>query len=79
MILFGYEVGTDISQKDDGHVGGQKSVVQKGTRANIKSSHKDGRFSAIGLTAAATDDPVMVIIIFAAMELSFVQRMGHDI
>ena len=54
-ILFGDEVGTDISQKDDGHVGGQKFVVQKGTRANIKSSHKDGRFTAIGLTAASGD------------------------
>ena len=53
-------------------------VVQKGTRTNIKSSHKDGRFTAIGLTAA-NSDPVMVIIIFAALELSFIQRMGHDV
>ena len=40
-IIFGDEVGTDLSQKEDGHVGGQKFVVSKGTRANIKSSHKD--------------------------------------
>ena len=77
-ILFGDEVGTDISMKDDGHVGGQKFVVQKGTRANIKSSHKDGRFTAIGLTSA-NGDPVMAIVIFAATELSFVQRMGYDL
>ena len=28
-LLFGDEVGTDISQKDDGHVGGQRFVSQK--------------------------------------------------
>ena len=77
-ILFGDEVGTDISMKDDGHVGGQTFVVHKGTRANIKSSHKDSRFTAIGLTSA-NGDPVMAIVIFAATELSFVQRMGYDI
>ena len=77
-ILFGDKVGTDISQKDDGNVGGQKFVSRKGSRANIKSSHKDGRFTLIGLTAA-TGDPVMCIIIFAAEELSFEQRMGSDI
>ena len=77
-ILFGDEVGTDISQKDDGNVGGQKFVSKKGSRANIKSSHKDGRFTLIGLTAA-TGDPVMCIMIFSAEELMFEQRMGSDI
>ena len=77
-ILFGDEVGTDISQKNDGNVGGQRFVTQKGTRANVKSSHKDGRFTAIGLTAGS-GEPVMAIIIFAAEELTFEQRMGHDI
>jgi hypothetical protein len=77
-ILFGDEVGTSLSQKDDGHVAGQKFLVKKGSRANIKSSHKDGRFTLIGLTAA-TGEAVMCIIIFAAEELTFEQRMGHDI
>jgi len=71
-------VGTDISQKDDGNFGGQKFVVKKGSRANIKASHKDGPFTLIGLTAA-TGDPVMCIVIFAAEELTFEQRMGRDI
>jgi len=71
-------VGTDISQKDDDKVGGQKFVISKGSRANIKSSHIDGQFTDIGLTSG-NGDPVMAIVIFAADELSFVQRMGHDI
>ena len=77
-LLFGDEVGTNISQQDDGHVGGTKFVVEKGSRANQKSSHTDGRFTAIGITAAS-GEPVMAIIIFSAMELNFVQRMGHDV
>ena len=77
-IIFGDEVGTELSQKDNGHFGGQKFLAGKGTRANIKSSHATGRFTAIGLTAAS-GDPVMAIVIFAAKELSFIQRMGHDI
>ena len=77
-LLFGDEVGSDISQKDDGNVGGQLFVTTKGTRGNIKSSHTDGRFTLIGLTAAS-GDAVMAIIIFAGEELSFEQRMGHDI
>ena len=77
-LLFGDEVGTEISQKDDGHVGGQRFVSQKNTRANIKSSHTNGRFTLIGLTAAS-GDPVMCIMIFAGEELTFEQRMGDDI
>ena len=40
----------------------------------MKSSHKDGRFTAIGLTAA-NGEPVMAIVIFAAKELTFCQRI----
>jgi len=62
-LLFGDKVGTDIIQKDDGHVGGQKCITEKVTRANIKSSHKDGRFNVIGLTAA-NGEAMMAIFIF---------------
>ena len=77
-ILFGDEVGTDISMKDDGHVGGQKFVCKRGSRENITSSHKDIRFTLLGLTAA-TGEPVMCVVIFSGKELSFEQRMGHNI
>lgn len=71
-VLFGDEVGTDISQKNDGNVRGQKFVTAKGTRANVKSSHKDGRMTVIGLIATI-GDAVLAIIIFAAEELTFEQ------
>ena len=77
-ILFGDKVGTDISKNNDGHVDGQKNVTAKGTRSNVKSSHKDGRFTVIELIATSSE-AVMAILIFAAEELIFEQRMGHDL
>ncbi len=77
-ILFGDEVGTDINQKEDGQIAGTNYCIGKGTRANIKSSTNGGRFTVIGLTAAS-GDAVMCIVIFAAEELTYEQRMGHDI
>lgn len=53
-------------------------MTAKGTRTNVKSSHRDGRLTGIELTAAS-GDAVITIIIFAAEELTFEQRMGHDI
>ena len=77
-IIFGDEVGTDINMKDDGNVGGQKFVGSNKNRIKRTASHKSGRFTVIGLTAA-TGTPIMCICIFAAEELTFDQRMGHDI
>jgi hypothetical protein len=77
-ILFGVEVGTDINQKDDGKIAVTNYCIGKGSRANIKSNTNDGGFTVIGLTAAS-GDPVMCIVIFAGEELTYEQRMGHDI
>ena len=57
---------------DDGKVGGQGFFAKKGSRENIKSSHKDERFALIGLTAV-TRDPVIRIYVFTINELSFEQ------
>lgn len=35
-LLFGDEVSTDINQKDNGHIGGQKFSTATVTRAHIK-------------------------------------------
>jgi hypothetical protein len=71
-------VGTDINQKDDGHIGGTKYCVGHGTKANIRCSTNGRRFTLARLTAAS-GEAVMCIIIFAAEELSYGQRMGHGI
>ena len=77
-LLFGDKVGTEMSMKDDGHIDVTKYVTAKGTRANIKISHNNGRLTVIGLTAAS-GDAIMCIIIFATEELTFTQGMGYDI
>jgi len=74
-LLISDKVGTDISQKYDGHVGGQKFITAKGTRANIKSSHKDGRFTVIGLTAAS-GKAVMAIVFLLQMSYHFKKGRG---
>ena len=51
--------------KYDGHIGGTNFLTTKGTHANIKISHKNGRFTVIGLTVVS-GDAVMCIILFAA-------------
>ena len=68
--MFRDEVGTDIGMKDDGNVGCQKFSFKKRSKANMKASHKDRRFTLIGLTGAS-GDPLMCIIIYAAKELTF--------
>ena len=77
-ILFGDECGADISQKQDGNVGGSKYLCQKGSRANIKSSHKDSRFKTMGITSA-TGAPVMYVLMISAEEITYSQRVGYDI
>jgi hypothetical protein len=67
-----------LTKKDDGHIGGTKYCVSLGKKANIKSGTNGGRFTVIGFTAAS-GEAMMCIIIFAAKELSYGQRMGHDI
>jgi len=76
-LLFGNEIGTDMNQKDDEHIVMLKFITPKGTRVNVKRSHKDDWFTVIGMTVAH-GEPVIAIIVFVAKLMSFDQRMGHD-
>jgi hypothetical protein len=50
-LVFFDEVGENILQKDDGNAGGQKCVVAKDTRAQVRNSFKDNHFTILGFTA----------------------------
>ena len=76
-ILFGDEVGQDIAQDTDGHVGGQTYLSVGGQQVNLTSSKVGGRTTVIGLTAA-TGEAVYAVIIFAASELGVLDRLGFD-
>ena len=46
-LLFGDEVGTELSMDDAGHITGTKYVTVKGTHTNIKSRYKSARVTCI--------------------------------
>ena len=76
-ILHGDEVGTDMCQEGDGHIGGQKYLTIRGKRVRLVGTKSKHRFTLMCLTAA-TGEAVMFIIIFAAKELDFTARFGYD-
>ena len=57
------EVGKNTNMKNDGKVGGEQLLKEKGQRANITAATSDAHFTVLGFTAA-TGEPVMWAIIF---------------
>ena len=56
----------------------EENILEKNSIPKLSGSNVDSRFTAIGLTAAS-GEPVMCVVIFAAEELTFDQQMGHDV
>ena len=77
-ILFADEVGNNTCQKDDGHVGGQKFLVKRGSQPRQGSSTSDVHWTTMGFTSGS-GKPVMCAIIIAAETLSVEDRLGIDI
>ena len=67
--MFGYEVGTDTNQVEDGNNWGHRYISVKVTRTNLLSSKASGRFIFMGLTYE-TGEPVLFICIFSVKILS---------
>ena len=76
-LLFGDEVGTDIAQDEDGHIGGQTYLSYNGRKIELTSSKASGRFTVMGLTAA-NGKPVMCIVIIAGKEIGVAEALGYD-
>ena len=53
FIAFADESGFSTSQKKDGHVGGQKLVVESGTVPQIMASTTDNKFTLLPFTSAS--------------------------
>ena len=62
-MLFVDEVGNNTNMKDDGKVGGERLLKEKGQRAKITAATSDANFTVLGFTAK-TGEPVMCVIIF---------------
>lgn len=63
FILFADETGCNTNQKHDGHYGGQKFMVGRGTVPKEPCVTQDKHFTVLGFTAAS-GDPVCCVIIF---------------
>ncbi len=62
-ILFANESGFNTSQKKDGHVGGQKFVIERGATPQIMASTTDHKFTLLPFTSAS-GEAVCCCIVF---------------
>ena len=78
MCLVVDEVGANLNQKDDGHVGGQKFMCEVGSVPQQKFSTKDRHFTLLGFTNLK-GEPVMCLLILAGIEQKFEVETGIDL
>jgi hypothetical protein len=76
-LLFFDEVGENISQKGDGNSGGQKFMVARDMRAQVRKYFKYNHFTVLGF-AAADGHAVMFAIIIAASKLKVTDVTGFN-
>ena len=77
-ILFADESGFNTSQKKDGHVGGQKFVVERGTTPQIMSSTTDHKFTLLPFTSASGEAVCCAIIFQGKGVVPSTWRTGVD-
>jgi hypothetical protein len=76
-LLFVDEVGSNTSQAKDGNVGGQLYLCSVDGRPQQRAATKDAHFTVLGFTAAS-GEPVMCAVIFAAKTFRDEWRTGFD-
>ena len=77
-VLFVDEVGNNTNMKDDGRVGGERLLKGRGETAEVTAATSEAHFTVLGFTAA-TGEPEMCAIIFAASELTQELQFGIDV
>ena len=77
MCLVVDEVGSNLSQKGDGHIGGQKYVCERGSVPQNKVQHRDSHFTLLGFTAL-NGEPVLCVIVMAGKKEKFGIETGID-
>jgi hypothetical protein len=76
-LVFFEEVGGNILQKGDGNARGQKFMVARDMRAQVKNSFKDNHFTVVGFMAA-DGRAVMCAIIITASKLKVTDVTGFN-
>ena len=77
MCLVVDEVGSNLSQKGDGHVGGRKVMCEKHCTPQEQVQHKEKHFTLLGFTAL-TGEPVLCLIIIAGVREELSVETGID-
>ena len=79
-LLFADETGCSTSQKKDGHVGGQKYIVEKGSVPQTIASHNDHRFTILPFTSGS-GEAVCLVVIFQhkSGQVPLVWQTGIDV
>jgi hypothetical protein len=77
-VPFVDEVGNNTNMKDDGCVGGERLLKARGQTAEVTAATSEAHFTVLGFTAA-TGEPVLLAIIFAASEMTQELQLGVDI
>ena len=70
-LLFADESGCNTSQRKDGHIGGTKFIVQKGTTPQGMTSTMDHKFTLLQFTSALGERPSVVLSFFKAKQVKF--------
>ena len=79
MCLVVDEVGSNSSQRGDGHIGGQKYQCENGMVPQIKASHSNERhFTTLGFTNLR-GEPVLCLVIIAGMREMYEIETGIDV
>ena len=77
MCLVVDEVGSNLSQKGDGHVGGRKVMCEKHCTPQEQVQHKEKHFTLLGFTALS-GEPVLCLIIIAGVREELSVETGID-
>jgi hypothetical protein len=78
-ILFANESGFNTSQKKDGHCGGQKCVVERGTTPQIMALTSDHKFTLLPFTSASGEAVCCCIIFQGKGDVPATWRSGVDL
>jgi hypothetical protein len=78
-ILFADESGFNTSQKKDGHVSGQKFVVERGTTPQIMALTTDNKFTLLPFTPASGKAVCCCIIFQGKGDVPATWRTGVDL
>ena len=62
MCLVVDEVGSNLSQKGDVHIGGQMYMCERGAILQVKVQHKEKHFTLLGFTSLS-GRPVLCLVI----------------